>query len=79
MDWAGFEPAISRLRIERSYHAEPPALYYLLWVTSGYFTSAPITVDCRLRIYIIAFKTCRSMHLAAITVFELPMKIRNEV
>ena len=26
VDWAGFEPAISRLRIERSYHAEPPAL-----------------------------------------------------
>ena len=26
MDWAGFEPAISRLRIERSYQAEPPAL-----------------------------------------------------
>ncbi len=26
MDWAGFEPAIFRLRIERSYQAEPPAL-----------------------------------------------------
>lgn len=26
VDWAGFEPAISRLRIERSYQAEPPAL-----------------------------------------------------
>lgn len=25
VDWAGFEPAIFRLRIERSYHAEPPA------------------------------------------------------
>ncbi len=35
VDWAGFEPAISRLRIERSYQAEPPALKYLLWVTSG--------------------------------------------
>ena len=26
VDWAGFEPTISRLRIERSYQAEPPAL-----------------------------------------------------
>lgn len=26
VDWAGFEPAIFRLRIEHSYQAEPPAL-----------------------------------------------------
>ncbi len=26
VDWAGFEPAIFRLRIERSYQAEPSAL-----------------------------------------------------
>ena len=79
VDWAGFEPAISRLRIERSYHAEPPALQCLLRVISGSFVSAPITVDCRLRIYIIAFKTGQFLILAAITALEFPMKIGNEV
>jgi hypothetical protein len=29
VDWAGFEPATFRLRIERSYHTELPAHFFL--------------------------------------------------
>lgn len=40
MDWAGFEPAIFRLRIEHSYQAEPPApIHWCLIPDYGIYVS----------------------------------------